>query len=99
MKVNRDLDSLLRFEILVPFDMAMTKKRQEDTLLPYIQDASKIYGKTIEQVVAAVRKDVARELELYRDDILASRNIKNPTWIGKHELNKFIEGLKGNITK
>lgn len=56
--------------------------------------AERMVKKYEDEVVRAERKNIADELEKYKTDILESRGIARPTWIGANELQKFIDGLR-----
>jgi len=56
----RDIKQHLRFNVLVPFYVEMEHKRQEDVTLGYMQDASKIYGKTIDELMQLIEAHTAQ---------------------------------------
>lgn len=51
------------------------------------------------RAAAATRAKVAADLETYRDTLLDSRGIQSPSWIGKRELQTFIDGLRSSNAK
>ena len=46
------------------------------------------------EVRRAERRKIADELDKYVQELLASRGISNPTWVGKNELGEFLKGLR-----
>jgi len=66
--------------------------------LPLDELTSNQYQELVDYIESrkdTTRNEVASELQKYRDDLLSSRGIKSPGWIGKNELQVFIDGLRG----
>ena len=83
----QDIKQHLRFEILVPFYVAMEEKRVEDVNLDYMQDASKIYGKTVDEIMHLIEQDRERAVKQYHNEITAN---ETKVWITKEDFDNRI---------